>query len=162
MSAQSAAVSIHTPLIEQFMLSACLDYHRSRPNSRFRGVHARFLFPSDAMAFDPRYAECLGYTHLFGDAKHDPRVGRRLEERVREEDPAAMPAVWSSQPQDHSDEWCRSGRWTWLDVGGPAPRRGSVTRTKVQLGTPPTGRPTGSRSDRWIVLIVWSSNLRWG
>jgi hypothetical protein len=77
-----------TPLIEQFMLSACLDFHRTRPESPFRGVHARYLFPSGEMAFDPRHAARFGYTHLLADAKHDGRIMRRLEQRVRDEDPA--------------------------------------------------------------------------
>jgi hypothetical protein len=73
-------------VIEQFMLSACLDFHRSHPHSPFKGVNARYLFPSPQAAFDSRYAARLGFTHLLGDAKHHPRVAQRLEERVRAED----------------------------------------------------------------------------
>jgi hypothetical protein len=73
-------------MIEQFMLSACLDFHRSHPDSPFRGVNARYLFPSPHAAFDSRYAARLGFTHLLGDAKRHPGVARRLEDRVRAED----------------------------------------------------------------------------
>jgi hypothetical protein len=74
------------PTIEQFTLSACLDFHRSHPDSPFKGVHARYLFPSPQAAFDPRYAARLGFTHLLGDTKRHARVAQRLEERVRTED----------------------------------------------------------------------------
>lgn len=75
-------------LIEQFMLSACLDFHRSRLDSPFKGVHARYLFPSGETAFDARYARRLGFTHLLGDTKANERVAQRLEDRMRNEDAA--------------------------------------------------------------------------
>ncbi len=74
-------------IIEQFMLAACLDYHRSNPDSRFKGVHARYLFPSTQAAYDPPYATRLGFTHLLANSKADGRVARRLEARVEREDP---------------------------------------------------------------------------
>jgi hypothetical protein len=73
-------------IIEQFMLSACLEFHRSDPGSEYRGIQARYLFPSSQAAFDARYAARLGFTHLIADAKSDARVARQLEERVRRED----------------------------------------------------------------------------
>ena len=46
----------------------------------------RYLFPSTEAAFDHRYAERLGFTHLLAEAKGDPRVVERLERRVEAED----------------------------------------------------------------------------
>jgi hypothetical protein len=74
-------------LIEQFLLAACLDYHRIAPNSAFRGVTIRHLFPAWAEAFNPRAAAQAGYTHLLGDAKTHPEVTARLERRIAELDP---------------------------------------------------------------------------
>src|ERR1700683_567762 len=56
-------------IIEQFLLSACLEFHRSAPDSPFRGIHARYLFPSSEAAFNSAYAHRAGYTHLLGDTK---------------------------------------------------------------------------------------------
>lgn len=73
--------------VEQMMLAACVDYHCFHPESLYRGVQIRYLFPSWDAAFDPVRAARAGYTHLLGDAKRDPAVARRLEERIRSEDP---------------------------------------------------------------------------
>jgi len=75
-------------LIEQFLLAACLDYHRIDPASPYKGVNIRYLFPSWSDAFDPDAAAKAGYTHLLGDAKTNPVVASRLEERVASLDPA--------------------------------------------------------------------------
>lgn len=74
-------------IIEQFTLAACLEYHRSHPESPFRGVHARYLFPSMEAAFEPQYAMRLGFTHLLGGSKGDRGVAERLEVRLEREDP---------------------------------------------------------------------------
>ena len=75
-------------MIEQLTLAACLEYHRSNPDSPFKGIHARYLFPSMHAAFDPQYATRLGFTHLLADSKSNDRVAQRLEARVELEDPA--------------------------------------------------------------------------
>jgi hypothetical protein len=77
-----------TMLIEQFLLTACAEYHRSNPRSSFRGINISHLFPSQEAAFNPAYASRVGFTHLLGDSKRDPRVTLRLEQRVESEDPA--------------------------------------------------------------------------
>jgi hypothetical protein len=74
-------------LIEQFWLSACLEFHRFHPSSPYRGVKIRHLFPTWEQASNPNQAALMGFTHLMGGAKSHPAVGRRLEERVRREDP---------------------------------------------------------------------------
>jgi uncharacterized protein DUF6734 len=74
-------------ILEQHLLSACLDYHRHNPESPFRGVSIRYLFPSFEEAFNGEAAARVGYTHLLGDAKTRPEVTARLERRVAELDP---------------------------------------------------------------------------
>lgn len=74
--------------LEQFLLWACLDFHRFDPGSPHRGVYLRYLFPSLSAAYDPGEAAHLGFTHLLGPAaKQDTRVTDRLEARVRREIP---------------------------------------------------------------------------
>lgn len=74
--------------VEQFLLPACLEFHRFDPGSPHRGVYLRYLFPSVGAAFDPAWAARRGFTHLLAGAKMDARVTSRLEARVRREDAA--------------------------------------------------------------------------
>lgn len=78
----------HNMFVEQFLLDACFEFHRSHPQSPFRGIHMRYLFPTNTEAFDQYSASRAGYTHLLGDSKRDPRITRRLEERTQQEDPS--------------------------------------------------------------------------
>jgi hypothetical protein len=80
--------SVFTILIEQFLLAACLDYHRFAPGSVFRGIAVRHLFPSWEAACNPQSAARAGYTHLMGDIKSHPAVATRLERRMATLDPA--------------------------------------------------------------------------
>jgi hypothetical protein len=73
-------------LIEQFLLDACVAFHRSHPQSPFRGIQMRYLFPTYGEAFDHQRAARVGYTHLLGDTKNDDGVARRLEQRSQQED----------------------------------------------------------------------------
>jgi hypothetical protein len=75
-------------VIEQFLLSACIAYHRFHPESPFRGVRIRHLFSGPNEAFDPQEAARAGYTHLLADAKANPVNAERIEARTRREDPA--------------------------------------------------------------------------
>jgi len=77
-------------LIEQFWLGACLDYHRHHPQSPFRGITVRYLFPTMDEAFNPQAAAQAGFTHLLFDSKAHPEVTARLERRVAEMDPAFL------------------------------------------------------------------------
>jgi hypothetical protein len=74
--------------MEQFFLAACVDFHRHHPDSPFRGVRVKYLFPSWDAAYNPNYSAKAGFTHLLGDAKSKPAVGKRLEERLKRDDPA--------------------------------------------------------------------------
>ncbi len=75
-------------IVEQFLLAACVAYHRFNPASPFRGVKIKHLFPGVGEAFDQQHATRLGYTHLMGGAKSNPIVAERIEQRTRREDPA--------------------------------------------------------------------------
>jgi hypothetical protein len=74
-------------ILEQYLLSACLEYHRIDPHSPYRGITVHHLFPSWSEAFNPHASARVGYTHLLGDAKSDPTVMARLEHRVVQIDP---------------------------------------------------------------------------
>jgi hypothetical protein len=73
--------------VEQFLLTACADYHRSDPASPYRGICLRYLFPSAGDAFDSGLAALAGFTHLMAEAKQNADVTTRLERRLRSEDP---------------------------------------------------------------------------
>jgi hypothetical protein len=75
-------------LAEQYLLSACLEYHRSHDDSPYRGLAIRYLFDSMDAAFDPAKAAEIGYTHLIAGSKRDARVAENLEKRVRTDYPA--------------------------------------------------------------------------
>lgn len=87
-SALSYKTSSNMIVIEQFLLSACLGFHRFHPTSPYRGVQIKHLFSSWDEAADANHAARAGYTHLMGGAKSVSAVGKRLEERVRRDDPA--------------------------------------------------------------------------
>lgn len=80
----------HNFTVEQFLLAACVGFHRFHPSSPYRGVKATHLFSSVDEACDFNHAGKLGFTHLWGGAKSHPEVGRRLEERVRKDNPAYL------------------------------------------------------------------------
>src|SRR5215213_3271460 len=79
--------SRHMLLIEQYLLTACVEYHRTQNRSRFSGVEIRHIFATLEDAMSPYAPRQAGFTHLAGDAKRNPRVARHLENRVREEIP---------------------------------------------------------------------------
>lgn len=73
-------------VLEQFFLSACVDFHRFHPDSPYRGIRMKYLFPSWEDACNPNRTARAGYTHLQFVAKSNPAVARRLAERVQRED----------------------------------------------------------------------------
>jgi hypothetical protein len=74
-------------LLEQYLLSACLEYHRVRKRSPFCGIEIRYLFETWEDVFRPERATEAGFTHLAAGAKGSLRVARHLERRVREDLP---------------------------------------------------------------------------
>jgi hypothetical protein len=77
----------HMVLMEQWLLSACVEYHRVHRESPFSGIAPRFLLQSVTEALSPERTSELGYTHLISTAKQDQRLARRLEERVQRDYP---------------------------------------------------------------------------
>lgn len=73
-------------VIEQFLFTACFEFHRSHPESPFRGTNMRYLFSSTGEAVNQEIAARAGFTHLWGDSKRDNIVAHRLEQRTRDED----------------------------------------------------------------------------
>jgi len=72
----------HFVLIEQYFLAACVEFHRSHPESEFSGITIEYLFPSQSAAL--RDADAVGYTHLLASAKRHGGALERLERRVRD------------------------------------------------------------------------------
>jgi len=74
-------------LLEQFLLAACLEYHRARPSSPFGGVSMAYVFEAGTDPFNPEQAAQASYTHLIAGAKRNPAVTRLMEDRVRRDHP---------------------------------------------------------------------------
>ena len=77
----------HNVLFEQYLLSACLEYHRSKSDSPFTGIEIQCLFDSFEEAFQTEQAASVGFTHLLGGSKKNEWLASRLEKRVREDYP---------------------------------------------------------------------------
>jgi hypothetical protein len=77
-------------VLEQFLLSACIDFHRFHPASPHRGVNVRHLFSSMDDAMNPDSSARAGFTHLLAEWKCIPAVVRRMEDRMRRDDPAFL------------------------------------------------------------------------
>ena len=78
---------MYNMLLEQFFLSACIDFHRFHPSSAYRNVGVRHLFSSWDEAGNPNQAARLGFTHLLSGVKSSDVVGRRIEQRVQRDYP---------------------------------------------------------------------------
>ena len=78
----------HMVLVEQWFLSACLEYHRARLDSPFRGLHAQYLFDSFMDAMNPELSSAAGYTHVIATAKQHTGLAQRLIDRVHRDYPA--------------------------------------------------------------------------
>jgi hypothetical protein len=74
-------------LLEQYLLAACVEYHHASQTSPFAGVTIEHLFDSCSDIYNPERVIEAGYTHLLGDAKKNPLVAARLEDRVRHDYP---------------------------------------------------------------------------
>ena len=72
----------HNHEFEQYLLAACIEYHRGRTDSPYRDVAIDYVFCSTEDAFNPETAARAGYTHLIADAKCNRQLADRLEARV--------------------------------------------------------------------------------
>jgi len=73
--------------VEQYLLPACIDYHRQQASSPFHDIEIRYLFDSMSHAFQSDRAEQLGFTHCLGDAKLNKELAARIEARVKRDYP---------------------------------------------------------------------------
>jgi hypothetical protein len=75
-------------LIEQYLLTACLEYHRALGHaSPFAGVNIQYIFRSMSDAFRRNRATEEGFTHLAAGAKREPGISRDLQVRVERDFP---------------------------------------------------------------------------
>ena len=88
-------------VLEQFLLSACLDYHAGRAASPFADVRIGYVFDRLDLAYSADAAEAAGFTHLAAGAKRDRRVCRDLEWQV-------------SRPTFRNSTSAAAGRWHTL------------------------------------------------
>lgn len=74
-------------LIEQYILSACVEYYKRKSSLVFNGIHIEYLFDTTEAAFNPEIAKQAGYTHLIGKSKMNPHLIDRLVKRVSRDYP---------------------------------------------------------------------------
>ncbi len=74
-------------LVEQYLLAACVEYHKNRQSSPYKDINIQYLFNSSDDAFNPNKAKELGYTHLLGTSKRNRVIAERLENRVKNDYP---------------------------------------------------------------------------
>lgn len=70
-------------LMEQYLLSACIEYYNHSNVSMEKPLDIRYVFRSMDDAFDPKQAEDAGYTHLIADSKKSKALASNLEKRVK-------------------------------------------------------------------------------
>lgn len=69
-------------LFEQYLLAACLEYHRFPFNSSFSDIQPVYLFNSLDAPYNPENAIQAGYTHLLADAKRNIKLTEQLRQWV--------------------------------------------------------------------------------
>jgi hypothetical protein len=90
----------HILLLEQYLLAACVEYHRERRESPHCGIAIEYLFQSVADTRDEDLAAELGYTHLIAEAKRNPGLALRLDRRVERDFPAYHRRCLALTPAD--------------------------------------------------------------
>jgi hypothetical protein len=70
-------------LAEQYLLSACLEYHRNLYDSPYKDLQIHYLFNSQEEACNPQSAAAVGYTHLIARSKKNQSITEKLEKRVQ-------------------------------------------------------------------------------
>lgn len=77
-------------LLEQYLLSACIEYSKNHQEGCNQSNDIHYLFNSMDDAFDPRKAADAGYTHLIADTKKNQALAKDLEKRVKKDYPEAF------------------------------------------------------------------------
>jgi hypothetical protein len=70
-------------VVEQYLLSAFVEYHKANAVLPFGNIRIEYLFDSVADLLNPDYATHAGFTHLVAGAKQSKLFAQRLESRVR-------------------------------------------------------------------------------
>jgi cephalosporin hydroxylase len=69
-------------LFEEYLLSACIEYHRNTATSPYRNIEIEYLFGSMSEAYNEEHGARAGYTHMLGLAKQNRLLCDRLEQRI--------------------------------------------------------------------------------
>ena len=77
----------HMFLIEEYTLTAWVEYHHQRKGSPYGGIEIRHVFPTLEDAYRSERTTEAGFTHLAGRAKRNPELARDLEARVQHDLP---------------------------------------------------------------------------
>jgi hypothetical protein len=77
----------HSILIEQYLLSACVEYHQNKRGSPYQDIGLEYLFDANQNPYDPTTASVAGFTHLLGGSKGNQLIANRLEKRVMRDNP---------------------------------------------------------------------------
>lgn len=84
-------------LLEQYLLSACIEFWNHSLFANNGKVDIHYLFSSMDDAFNPGQAAKCGYTHLIADSKKDKTLANDLETRVIKDYPG---------PYEKLLDWC--------------------------------------------------------
>ena len=90
--------------VEQYLLSAMLNYYRSQDRITFSNLGMEHLLDYRSLNED---VEREGYIHLIGQSKIKPNVIKRLEARVRDE----YPNLWERLERLPGKEALSAGQW---------------------------------------------------
>ena len=74
-------------VIEQYLLSAFVEYHKSSAGLPLGSVQIEYLFHTLEETWKPDSAVQAGFTHLLSGSKKNPLFAQRLENRVRHDYP---------------------------------------------------------------------------
>jgi hypothetical protein len=78
---------MHCLLVEEYLLAAFVEYCKASAALPKGRVRIEYLFDSDTERWYPDRAAQAGFTHLVADAKRNPQLAVRLENRVRRDYP---------------------------------------------------------------------------
>ena len=77
----------HSILLEQYLLSACIDFHQNAQHSIYKNVYINYLFNNLADAYNN--ARETGFTHLMlGNKKNNKSFAYLLAKKVKRDFPA--------------------------------------------------------------------------
>ncbi len=82
---QTLADDERNVLLEQYLLSACINHRNHQPNNNH--IIIEYLFASEADAFTAEKSAAAGYSHLIADTKKYEIVANNLEQRVKKDYP---------------------------------------------------------------------------